>query len=662
MATIIKDIQQLHSLASDNSVIITISEDDIRNRKTSIKYNCECGKTCSTELGRILKSKSMKCRSCARKGKKYKTHKNYEEVKKIFEDEGCTLLSTEYSGAKEPLEYICSNGHTSTTTFNRFNQGHRCMQCLRGSKISYDTIKQRFKDYGVKLITTKDEYNIICNTVNGIKTEPLSFYCKSCGCLIKSLWYNICKDVWTGICIKCNHDKYRYDPQMIYDYMEERGCELLTPLEEYSSVNQLLGFLCYCGGIGVVSFKDFKHGKRCSNCIGDRRRATCLKKYNVDNPSKDPEIQRKIRETTYERHGVYHIMHDPERVKQAQATNIKRYNAKYKMCTEEVLQKGRKTNIKNLGVEYPLKSETIQKKVEATNKEKLEVRRPLLSPFIHKKINETCQTRYGADYFGLSNNMKILMLQKYNVPYYLSSKEAKQRRQEFQEKSEQVCLEKYGAKYYVKSEKYKQEMIEKYGVEYYVKSEKCKQEMIEKYGAEYYMQSKEAKQRREEFQEKSRQTSLDRYGVPYPMQNPDILEKAVRNAFKRKLFTFPSGREEYIQGYEHFCIQELLDKEGYSEDEIFVSCKNVPRVPYISPKDGKQHYYFPDIFIPKGTERKRDMVVEVKSLYVYNLDKENNLAKWTATHELGYNMRIMMYDYKGRRIDDILYMWFGTNN
>jgi hypothetical protein len=32
-------------------------------------------------------------------------------------------------------------------------------------------------------------------------------------------------------------------------------------------------------------------------------------------------------------------------------------------------------------------------------------------------------------------------------------------------------------------------MLEKYGAEYYVHTEKCKQEMMKKYGAEYYIQS-----------------------------------------------------------------------------------------------------------------------------------------------------------------------------
>ena len=110
---------------------------------------------------------------------------------------------------------------------------------------------------------------------------------------------------------------------------------------------------------------------------------------------------------------------------------------------------------------------------------------------------------------------------------------------------------------------------------------------IKKYGVPFPGQRKSV-------MEKVRETNLKLYGVEYVTQNVYIFQKAQRSAFKRKKYTFPSGKEVYIQGYEHFALDELL-KANIVEDDIITDAVSMPTIKY---KLGDTtHSYFPDIFM-----------------------------------------------------------------
>jgi hypothetical protein len=50
-----------------------------------------------------------------------------------------------------------------------------------------------------------------------------------------------------------------------------------------------------------------------------------------------------------------------------------------------------------------------------------------------------------------------------------------------------------------------------------------------------------------------------KYGVDHPMKNKHQASSIKHQAsYKRKPYTFPSGRIEQVQGYESFCIGDLL--------------------------------------------------------------------------------------------------------
>lgn len=149
-------------------------------------------------------------------------------------------------------------------------------------------------------------------------------------------------------------------------------------------------------------------------------------------------------------------------------------------------------------------------------------------------------------------------------------------------------------------------------------------------------------------------TNVERHGVPNPMQHPDILDKAIKNAYRRKEYTLPSGRIEYFQGFEYDALMNLISG-GYicgfnpsivfTEENILMTKREVGRVFYTS-FQGKRRYYFPDLRITDT-----NIYMEVKSTYTLLADLDVNLAKFKAVCELGSQVVVIVVDDKDR--DDI---------
>lgn len=77
---------------------------------------------------------------------------SYSQVYKIFEQNGCLLLSTEYINCSSPLEYICCCcGNRAITILERFLAGKRCQNCkkirLIGNKRSFKHGKSYNKSF-----------------------------------------------------------------------------------------------------------------------------------------------------------------------------------------------------------------------------------------------------------------------------------------------------------------------------------------------------------------------------------------------------------------------------------------------------------------------------------------------------------------------------------
>lgn len=99
---------------------------------------------------------------------------DYDDVKQLFQERGCTLLSESYSNNKTKLQYRCKCGNVAHKTLDRFlHSKGECSNCVSPKQrdtISISEVKKQFASHGCKLLET--EY-VSFDT-------PMKFICK-CG-------------------------------------------------------------------------------------------------------------------------------------------------------------------------------------------------------------------------------------------------------------------------------------------------------------------------------------------------------------------------------------------------------------------------------------------------------------------------------------------------
>jgi len=520
----------------DKGCVLHTPREEYKSLKTPLNFTCKCGKEAKTIFANFRKPDTL-CRSCGARNSRNsssRTCTTIDDVKNAFKERGCILLSTQYQNTKIPLDFVCSCGEISKITYQNFKLGYKCSNCTGRDaastiqKTPWKEVQNLFILKNLTLLSPEEDHKN--------KNSKLRYRCL-CGTEATITFNNAKVDTWKG-CAECSRNTSRNNAASIKAHFDEESCELLTPLNEYKSITQPLSYQCSCGAISTITYKAFRNGQRCRECMGERRKMTTLKLYGVENVSQSPEIQAKIRRIVKERYGVSHSMQLKRCVKLAQETNLSKYGYKYKFCTPEIKEKGRDVLQDRLGVRFLLQSPEIQEKITKKFMMNYGVSRPLLSSKIHEKIKKTRQRLYGSNYFGHSSQMK-------------------------------------------------DKMKERYGAEYYVQSNDCKDKMKERYGAEYYILSKHYKS-----------LMLSRYGVKHPMQSAEILSRAIASGYKSKDYCFSSGRIERVQGYEPYCLSFLLREENIQEDDIVVGSLNVPKIPYMNPYTSRKSYYFPDIFIP----------------------------------------------------------------
>jgi hypothetical protein len=271
--------------------------------------------------------------------------------------------------------------------------------------------------------------------------------------------------------------------------------------------------------------------------------------------------------------------------------------------------KTKKTCLKKYGVENPMKIEQVKDNLKNSILEKYGVENAFQSDIIKEKIKKTNLKKYGVtsplQNEEIKQKMKQTNLKKYGVEMSLQNEEIKQ-------KSKNTCLKKYGVDSYIKTDNFKNKSI-KYHIEN--KNEiikKSKKTNMEKYGTENPFANKK-------IQRKIRQSCLNKYGVEFPAQNEEIFLKTQKSRFKIKKY---KNSNLYYQGtYEKDFLDNFYDK---------INIQKSKSINYIF--ENKNHYYHPDFYLPDF-----NLIVEIKSKYIYELELEQNMLKQQACLNDGYN-------------------------
>jgi hypothetical protein len=188
----------------------------------------------------------------------------------------------------------------------------------------------------------------------------------------------------------------------------------------------------------------------------------------------------------------------------------------------------------------------------------------------------------------------------------------------------------------------------KYGIDNIFQNEniknKIKQSNLEKYGVDNPQKNKEIKIKsentnlikygyknvfqNENIKEKSRKTNLKKYGVDYAIQNKEIFNKITISSFIRK--KYKDTNIHYQGSYELDFLEKYYDKFDIENGKTFKYFLN-----------NKKHIYYSDFYIPS-----LNLVIEIKSNYIYELHKEKVIEKERTVKLEKYNyILILNKDY-----------------
>jgi hypothetical protein len=138
---------------------------------------------------------------------------------------------------------------------------------------------------------------------------------------------------------------------------------------------------------------------------------------------------------------------------------------------------------------------------------------------------------------------------------------------------------------------------------------------------------------------------FNKFGVYHASQSPILLEKAFKTGCKFKDYIFPSGKIIQYQGYENLALDELINRENITEENILNGLLNVPEIWYTG-LDNVRHRYYVDLFISS-----QNRCIEVKSDYTITRDNDTIKLKQQAVKDAGYECEIWVYNSKGEKVE-----------
>ena len=205
----------------------------------------------------------------------------------------------------------------------------------------------------------------------------------------------------------------------------------------------------------------------------------------------DPNVKRKIENTTLKRHGCRRGRHDKEFHDSVKNTFIKKYGSTCSFNTPHLREKAKATSLERYGYEYPQSSVIVKEKIRNTCNEKYGVDCVFQADEIKEKIKTTVEEKYGVDVISKSpeiqGKIQDTMLKRYGSTSYLGTDECL-------EKTKKFYQEKFGVDHLMQVPEIREKMqntnIEKYGhmIAFGYGTDEFKEMMIERYGAPYAAQ------------------------------------------------------------------------------------------------------------------------------------------------------------------------------
>lgn len=234
---------------------------------------------------------------------------------------------------------------------------------------------------------------------------------------------------------------------------------------------------------------------------------------------------------------------------------------------------------------------------------------PNACPGIQKKTIKTCTERFGVPHPNQNPDVQA-QRKKHNIERYGVDHPYKTK--ELQDRVAATNLERYGVK-----NPFASKTVQK----------KIRATLKANYGVENPSQNSD-------IQAKKVATFMKHYGFPHHFQNPMMFRILQKGRLSKKTVEL-QGKTFVFQGAEGKVLKELL-KSGVAVCSIETDPTKMPAIWYTR-SNGKKARYYPDIFIPE-----QNWLIEVKSMWTFMVQKEDNLRKREACLKAGFKFNFVI--------------------
>lgn len=221
-------------------------------------------------------------------GKQKRRKITIEFLNSEFLSRKCLLLEKEYLNAHQQLEYICENGHKTTTTWNNFSKGHGCLECSGRKKLNIEDVRTSFE---------KEGYSLLSKTYSNARTK-LEYICDK-GHVGNIVWDKFRKGQRCYECFGTPKHSFEYVQKEFLD----RGYILLS--KEYENAHQKLHYVCENGHTSSTNFNKLQQDYGCRECFLLRNRGENHPNYNPNLSEEDRVLNRDYLEYFEWRKSVY---------------------------------------------------------------------------------------------------------------------------------------------------------------------------------------------------------------------------------------------------------------------------------------------------------------------------------------------------------------------
>ena len=219
---------------------------------TSTLLDYECNKGHQEGMTYLKFKRGGRCNKC-----NPKKRPTYESVKSAFEEIGYTMISTKYVKSIDKLDIICDKGHSIKLSYNKFTTGRRCVKCSGSYQMTYDEIKEFYKNRNYVLLSPESDYKTYQST--------LKFRCDQ-GHVNDMKFMSIRNGYKCSICT--GNKKLTYE--FVKKEFEKRGYILIT--KKYTNARTQMKFRCNNGNHNhQMTYDDIKQGSKCGKCSGSMK-------------------------------------------------------------------------------------------------------------------------------------------------------------------------------------------------------------------------------------------------------------------------------------------------------------------------------------------------------------------------------------------------------